>query len=86
ALHAALPGSTAYLPLEGLIDLEAERERLRNEIAKAETFATGLRVRLADARFAERAPAAVVQKERERLEESEQLARALAARLDVLGG
>jgi valyl-tRNA synthetase len=86
ALHAALPGITAYLPLEGLIDLEAERERLRKEIANAETFAGGLRARLADTRFTERAPAAVVVKERERLAESEQLLQALGARLDVLGG
>ncbi|HXT35443.1 MAG TPA: valine--tRNA ligase, partial [Chloroflexota bacterium] len=62
ALHAALPGITAYLPLEGLIDLEVERERLRQEIANAETFAGGLRARLANGQFVERAPAAVVQK------------------------
>jgi valyl-tRNA synthetase len=86
ALHAALPGVTLYLPLEGVIDLDVERERLRKEIAAAEKVGTGLRARLTNAQFLERAPADVVQKERDRLTESEELVTALNGRLEVLGG
>jgi valyl-tRNA synthetase len=86
ALHAVLPGVTLYLPLEGVIDLEVERERLRKEIAAAEKVGTGLRARLTNSQFLERAPADVVQKERDRLSESEELVTALNGRLAVLGG
>jgi valyl-tRNA synthetase len=86
ALHAALPGVTLYLPLEGVIDLNVERDRLRKEIAAAQKVGTGLHARLTNAQFLERAPADVVQKERDRLNESDQLVTALNGRLEVLGG
>jgi valyl-tRNA synthetase len=86
ALHAALPGVTLYLPLEGVIDLDVERERLGKEIAAAQKVGSGLRARLSNAQFLERAPADVVQKERDRLSESDQLVTALNGRLEVLGG
>ncbi|MGH2345598.1 MAG: valine--tRNA ligase [Chloroflexota bacterium] len=86
ALHAALPGVAVYLPLEGVLNLGAERERLRKEIAAAETFGANLRARLANPQFVERAPANVVQNERDRLTSSEELRTALHSRLATLGG
>jgi valyl-tRNA synthetase len=56
-----------YLPLSGLIDLAAERARLLKELDAAEADA-GRRVgRLSNPGFADKAPAAVVQREREGL-------------------
>ena len=45
-----------YLPLEGLIDIEAERTRLGREIAKAEAEITKAEAKLANPAFAEKAP------------------------------
>lgn len=68
------------------MDLQAERERLRAEIARVDGANAGLRTRLGNPQFTDRAPAPVVQKERDRLAEGEELARTLAERLAVLAG
>ena len=76
---------TAYLPLAGMVDIEKERERLtraiettRREIARAE----GL---LAHEGFVTKAPAAVVQRERDRLAEAQDRLAHLQDRLAALG-
>jgi valyl-tRNA synthetase len=86
ALHLALPGIELYLPLEGVIDLDAERVRLGQELTRVGGLIEGMRARLANPQFVERAPASVVQKERERLLENEALLRTLAERLKALRG
>jgi len=45
-----------YLPLEGLIDIDAERTRLGKEIAKAEAEISKAEAKLANPAFAEKAP------------------------------
>ncbi|MBA4380627.1 MAG: valine--tRNA ligase, partial [Anaerolinea sp.] len=55
-----------HLPLAGMVDESAERERLARELAEAESQAARLEKLLASD-FANKAPAAVVQKEREKL-------------------
>ena len=67
---AALSGD-AELLLPGLIDLAAERERLAAQRVELEGRAAGIRQRLANPSFTERARADVVAKERERLAEIE---------------
>ncbi len=62
-----LAHSTVSVPLAGLVDVRAETVRLSAELASLGASAERLRVRLGDARFAERAPPEVVQRERERL-------------------
>jgi valyl-tRNA synthetase len=52
------------IPLEGLLDLDAERSRLRNELTKLEKELAGRTRRLANREFLDRAPASVVDKER----------------------
>ena len=62
----ALGPWTAYLPLAGMVDLKAEQERLsadEKKLAQEITRLTGL----LNSPFAERAPADVVAKEREKL-------------------
>jgi valyl-tRNA synthetase len=55
-----------YLPLEGLVDTSEERKRMNKALAEALGQATRLEKLLASS-FAERAPAEIVQKERDKL-------------------
>ena len=86
ALAAVVAGAEVYLPLEGLVDVERERERLRRELAVAEEDLGRARSRLDDLRFAERAPAEVVSRERERAAAATERAAGLERRLEELAG
>ena len=55
-----------YLPLEGLVDLGAERERLQREFDKLDRDLAALDAKLANPGFVEKAPASVVDGERTR--------------------
>ncbi len=74
----------AFLPLAELIDLEAERTRLRKRIAETERRIAGLEARLRNPNFVEKAPPAVVEGARAQLEEAQAEAVRLKARLRVL--
>ena len=63
---ALTPLGQLFLPLEGLIDLEAERQRLGKEIAKIEAELVTVRKKLANRDFVANAPAAVVAEHRQR--------------------
>ena len=88
AVHVE-PEVEVHLPLAGLIDFAAERARVEKEIARAESELQGLRKRLDNAGFVERAPKEVVEKDRARAEElagkREKLARHLARVTGVEG-
>ena len=75
-------GTTIAFPLEGAIDLDAERSRLSKAIAAAEKDRDGLAARLNNPAFAERAKPEAVAKAREdhdaRAAEAERLSAALA--------
>jgi valyl-tRNA synthetase len=62
-----IPPVEISLPLAGLVDVEAERERLEKELAEAQSQIKRLE-KLLSSTFVEKAPPAVVQKEREKLE------------------
>jgi valyl-tRNA synthetase len=66
ALSARLAGAEIYLPLGGLVDVEAEIRRIEREIEGLRKDLAESRARLADEMFRTRAPAAVVAKEEER--------------------
>jgi valyl-tRNA synthetase len=55
-----------HIPLAGMVDLDEERGRIQKELADTESQIARLE-KLLDSDFASKAPAAVVQKERERL-------------------
>ena len=56
-----------FVPLAGLIDLDAERQRLSKELTVAQIDAERRRTRLADETFVGKAPVAIVQRERDSL-------------------
>ena len=53
-----------FIPLAGLIDLDAERERLLKEIAQKERFLLSVQKKLHNQQFVTRAPADIVERER----------------------
>ncbi len=69
-----------HLPLTGMVDLEAESARLARELAEAESQIHRLE-QLLRSDFAARAPASVVQKEREKLVAFRQTAERIRAQL-----
>jgi valyl-tRNA synthetase len=77
--------SEMYVELEGLVDLAAERQRLEKEIKRATDAIAFTRSKLSRADFTERAPAEIVEKEREKLAEQEALHAKLSASLSWVG-
>ena len=63
---ALTPLGELFLPLEGLIDVAAERERLAKEISKVEQELAKVRAKLADPNFAGKVPAKVLDEHRQR--------------------
>lgn len=61
---AVVQGAELYIPLEGLIDIDVERERLEKEIARLEDHVNKLDKKLSNQVFLDRAPKDVIEKER----------------------
>ena len=72
-----------HLPLAGLVDQREERERVSRALSEAESQATRLEKLLASS-FAERAPADIVQKEREKLANYKETVELLKKQLESL--
>ncbi len=68
---ALTPLGELFLPLDGLVDLDAEKKRINKELDKILTEITKSEAKLNNPGFADRAPAAVVEQERARLAEWE---------------
>lgn len=68
---AVIEGSEVYVPLEGLIDLEKERERIQKEIDRLEGFLKSIEGKLNNDGFINNAPEDVVQRERDKKEDTE---------------
>ena len=84
----AREGGTFCLPLAGVIDVDAERSRLAKAIDKLGKEAKGLNSKLSNEAFLAKAPEAVVDENRARLEaldEETRILKAAAERLDALG-
>jgi len=75
-----------YLPLAGMVDLETEKKRLQKELAHVQSSIQRSEQILANEKFVSKAPAAVVQKERDKLVELQDQVSNLAERLRALEG
>ncbi len=68
-----LIGTAEYaVPLGNLIDLDAERKKLEAELQRIEGFLVSVQKKLANERFVQNAPAAVVEMERKKQADAEQ--------------
>lgn len=68
---AVVGRNQVFVPLAGMIDLDVERERIEKEIQQKEAFYKSTQGKLANESFVSRAPAEVVQKEKDKLSEIE---------------
>jgi len=59
------------IPMAGLIDKDAELKRLAKEIARLQSDLDRTQAKLANPNFVDKAPAAVVRKERDKIAEQE---------------
>jgi valyl-tRNA synthetase len=76
---------TIYMPLEGLIDLEAEKVRIASEITKVEAELAKVQAKLADPAFVEKVPASVLEDHRQRLAKWSEKLETLKSTLRGLG-
>ena len=79
-----LQAGMLYIPLEGLVDVKAETEKLEKEIAKLQGFLRGINAKLSNEAFVSKAPAAIIQNQRDRKVELEAQIAALVERKAAL--
>ena len=85
AAHAVLTdGSEVVVPLAGLVDLDRECTRLRSELSELERHLLSLEQRLANERFTSKAPASVVEAERQKQQEWSARRKLLARKVEEL--
>jgi valyl-tRNA synthetase len=76
AMVYVLKHADVVIPLEGMVDMDAEKSRLSKEMAVLEREISRLTQRLDDGQFTSKAPTAVIEKEKARLTEyTDKLAR-----------
>ena len=85
ALTLVVDGLEIYLPLEGMVDLAAERERLTKEVEALSAAIARSEGLLANEDFTRKAPVHVVDREREKLVVNRERKAKLEERLKSLG-
>ena len=81
---AVIEGTELFVPLEGLIDLDKERERIQKEIDRLEGFLQQINGKLNNEGFVNNAPEDIVQKEHDKKEDTETDLEKLRGILDEL--
>jgi valyl-tRNA synthetase len=84
-LALVLKSSEVIIPMESMVDLKVERQRLGQEIEQTGAEVARLEARLKDKVFLTKAPPAVVNKERDKLAERKDRLERLKQSLDRLG-
>ena len=82
---ARTPLGDLFMPLAGLVDLDAERARLQKEIARADADLQAAVKKLGSEQFVNHAPPAVVAEHRQRQADAEAKLVKLRGMLDALG-
>ena len=85
-VSVVLPVGTVTVPLGGLVDVDRERARLRDELGELEGRLAKQSARLANDAFVSKAPEDVVERERERLTRTEERRERVLEILSRLGG
>jgi valyl-tRNA synthetase len=85
AVSVVIPGATVYLPLEDLVDLAKEKERLLKEKERLTKELARSKGMLSNEKFLSKAPEAKVQEERDKLAGYEQMMAQVEERLAQMG-
>ena len=85
-MSAVIEGAEILVPLDELVDMAAEIERLNKEVARLEGEVTRVEKKLANAGFVAKAPAAVVEEEKAKGEKYKEMLETVKARLSALEG
>jgi len=84
AVSIVIPDAVVYIPLEDLVDLKKEKERLLKEQARLEKELARSKGMLSNERFLSKAPEAKVNEEKEKLLKYEQMMEQVKKQLDSL--
>tara|TARA_B100000809_G_C14929935_1_gene456552 strand:+ start:59 stop:586 length:528 start_codon:yes stop_codon:yes gene_type:complete len=84
AAKVNLDDMQVFVDLEGFIDVDAELARNGKELEKVEKAINSKQAKLSNASFVDRAPADVVQRERDRLAQLQEQAESLRTTLEAL--
>jgi valyl-tRNA synthetase len=85
AATGVIKGAEVYVPLEGIIDMTQERDRLQKEIAKISKDIEVFSKKLSNKNFVDKAPKEVVEKDTAKLEEFRAKREKLEQSLKMLG-
>ncbi len=81
---AVVQGQEVFVPLKGLIDIEVERGRLEKEIARLEGQLKSVAAKLNNTNFSDKAPAEIIQKEKDKRTNFQETLQKLRANLEQL--
>ena len=81
---AVSAGMELYIPLKGLVDLDAEKSRMEKRISEIDRLLTSINAKLSNENFLQRAPEPVIEKERSNLKKLNQELEKVTANLEVL--
>ena len=83
---SVIPQGEIYIPLTDLIDLDSEKVRLEKELANQTKYLDRIKKKLSNFDFLERAPADVIQAEKEKQKQAEDSIERLNKNLESLSG
>ncbi|MBW7889059.1 MAG: valine--tRNA ligase, partial [Bacteroidetes bacterium] len=86
AASAVVKGQEIYIPLEGLIDINVEKERLQKEITRLEGQLRGVLAKLQNENFVSKAPKDILEKEQSKKQNFQQTLEKLKSNLAQLAG
>ena len=81
AVSVVIPGAVVYMPLEDLVDMEKEKERLLKEEERLKKELARSHSMLNNEKFVSKAPAAKIQEEKDKLAKYEQMMATVQERL-----
>ena len=81
AVSVVIPGAVVYMPLEDLVDMEKEKERLLKEEERLKKELARSHGMLNNEKFVSKAPAAKIQEEKDKLAKYEQMMATVLERL-----
>lgn len=84
AVSIVIPDAVVYIPLEDLVDMEKEKERLHKEKERLTRELARARGMLSNERFLSKAPEAKVQEEKDKLQKYEQMMEQVEKQLAAL--